>query len=164
MIIMIIAELSGRCRQSPIVLGGEGQSLRTKDALSIGPLENHLKPCFHKSSQSYIYIYKITMIVRALWLRGVFAWEYVNMVMASRSFTFHALITQARIWKSFQVQNSTSLLYLPIPSSTETWKIVTKKVCQFYFRVQSLKKLLKIFLQYLKLFLSPQVHFKCTVV
>ena len=36
---MIIAELSGRCRQSSIVLGGEGQSLGAKDALSIGPLD-----------------------------------------------------------------------------------------------------------------------------
>ena len=35
--------------------------------------------------------------------------------------------------KSFQVQTSTSLLYLPIPSSAETWEIVTKKVCQFFF-------------------------------
>ena len=34
--------------------------------------------------------------------------------------------------KSFSDQNSTSLLYLPIPSSAETWKIVTKKVCQFF--------------------------------
>ena len=33
-IIMIIAEVSGRSRQSPIVLGGEGQSLGTKDILS----------------------------------------------------------------------------------------------------------------------------------
>ena len=41
MIIMTIAELSGRCRQSPIVLGGEGQSLGTKDTLSIGPLDIH---------------------------------------------------------------------------------------------------------------------------
>ena len=41
MIIMIIAELSRRCRQSPIVLGGEGQSLGTKDALSIGHLDTH---------------------------------------------------------------------------------------------------------------------------
>ena len=39
MIIMIIAELSGRWRQSPIVLGEEGQSLGTKDTLSIGPLD-----------------------------------------------------------------------------------------------------------------------------
>ena len=73
------------------------------------------------------------MYARSDWLRGVFAWEYVNMVVASRCFAFRALITQARIWKSFRVQNSTSLLYLPIPSSAETWKIVTKKVCQFFF-------------------------------
>ena len=54
------------------------------------------------------------------------------MVLASRCFAFRALITQAGIWKRFRVQNSTSLLYLPIPSSAETWKIVTKKVCQFF--------------------------------
>ena len=78
--------------------------------------------------------YKITKIVRPLWLaESVFAWGYVNMVVASKCFAFRALITQARIWKSFRVQNSTSLLYLPIPSSAETWKIVTKKVCQFFF-------------------------------
>ena len=46
MIIMIIAELSGRCRQSPIVLGGEGQSLGTKDTLSIGPLDTHWSHVF----------------------------------------------------------------------------------------------------------------------
>ena len=34
---------------------------------------------------------------------------------------------------SFRVQNSTSLLYLPIPPSAETWKIVTKRVCHFFF-------------------------------
>ena len=39
--IMIIAELSGRSRQSPIVLGGEGQSLGTKEALSIRPVDTH---------------------------------------------------------------------------------------------------------------------------
>ena len=43
----------------------------------------------------------------------------------------HAM--QERIWKSFRVQNSTSLFYLPISSSAETWKIVAKKVCQFFF-------------------------------
>ena len=42
--------------------------------------------------------------MRSDWLRGVFAWEYVNMVVASTCFAFLALITQARIWKSFQVQ------------------------------------------------------------
>ena len=45
------------------------------------------------------------------------------------------------IWKSFRVQNSTSLLYLPIPLSPETWKIVTKKVYQFFFaQADSLSK------------------------
>ena len=55
------------------------------------------------------------------------------MVVPWRCFAFRALITQPRIWKSFQVQNSTSLLYLLIPSSAETWKIATKKVCPFLF-------------------------------
>ena len=41
MIIMIIAELIERRRQSPIVLGGEGQSLGTKGTLSIGPVDTH---------------------------------------------------------------------------------------------------------------------------
>ena len=35
---MIIGEPSGRHRQSPLVLGGEGQGLGTKDTLSIGPV------------------------------------------------------------------------------------------------------------------------------
>ena len=34
------------------------------------------------------------------------------MVVTSRCFAFRALITQARIWKSFRVQNSASLLRL----------------------------------------------------
>ena len=78
-------------------------------------------------------IYKITKYAHSDCLRRVFAWEYVSMVVASRCFAFRTLITQARTWNSFQVQNSTSLLYLPIPSSAETWKIVTKKVCQVFF-------------------------------
>ena len=46
MIIIIIAELSGRCKQSPIALGGEGQGLGAKDALSIGPLDTHSSHVF----------------------------------------------------------------------------------------------------------------------
>ena len=49
-----------------------------------------------------------------------------------KMFAFRALITQGRIWKGFRVQNSTSLLYLPIPPSVETWKIFTKKMCHFF--------------------------------
>ena len=56
MIIMTIAELTGRCRQSPIVLGGEGESLGTKDALSIGPLDTHWRNVFINPVR-YVYIY-----------------------------------------------------------------------------------------------------------
>ena len=46
--------------------------------------------------------HKITKIVRPLWLaQSVFAWGYVNMVVASKCFAFRALITQAQIWKRF---------------------------------------------------------------
>ena len=55
------------------------------------------------------------------------------MVVASNCLAFRAQITQARILKSFRVQNLTSLLYLPIPSSAETWNIATKKVSQNFF-------------------------------
>ena len=80
----------------------------------------------HGERERWIDIYKITKIVRALWLAE-------RRVCMRVCFAFRALITQAQIWKSFRVQNSTSLLYLPIPSSAETWKIVTKKVSQFFF-------------------------------
>ena len=54
---------------------------------------------------------------RSDWLRGVFALEYVNMVVTSRCFGFRALITREKTWKKFWVEKSTSLLYLPIPST-----------------------------------------------
>ena len=78
-------------------------------------------------------LYKIAKIVRALWL----AERRVCMRLCKhgsdvKMFAFSALVTQARIWKSFWVQNSTRLLYLPIPSSAETWKIFTNKLCQFF--------------------------------
>ena len=50
-----------------------------------------------------------------------------------RCFPFQALITQARIRKSFSGQNSTRLLYLPIPSSAETWNIFTNKLRERFF-------------------------------
>ena len=90
--------------------------------------------------------------MRSDWLRGVFAWEYVNMVVALRCFAFRVLIMQARIWKCFQVQNSTSLLYLPIPSSAETLKTITNEVCQFFslkltFEARKVRILENIFLE-----------------
>ena len=55
---MIIAEPSGRCRQSPIVLGGEGQSLATKDTLSIGPVYIYM----------YVYIYIYTPVFKKVFI------------------------------------------------------------------------------------------------
>ena len=52
------------------------------------------------------------------------------MVVASRCFAFRALITQARIWKSFSDQNSTSLLYLPIPFAG--WKSLQTSCVNFF--------------------------------
>ena len=39
---------------------------------------------------------------------------------------------QAQIWKSLWVENSTSLLYLPILSLAKTWKILTNMLWQFF--------------------------------
>ena len=85
----------------------------------------------------HIPIYKTTKIAlaRSDWPRDMFAWEHVNMVVTSRCFVFHALISQARIWKSFSVQSLTSLLYLPIPLWVETWKIITKHALSILFLV-----------------------------
>ena len=39
------------------------------------------------------------------WPRGVFAWEYANMVVtSSRCFPFRVLITQAQIWTVFELK------------------------------------------------------------
>ena len=51
----------------------------------------------------------------------------------AKMFCFSRANHTAWISKSSQVQNLTSLLYLPIPSLAETWKIVTRKVCRFFF-------------------------------
>ena len=51
---MLIAELSGRRRQAPSVLGEEGQSLGTQDILSIAPVYTHVTEAMfilHKFSQ-----------------------------------------------------------------------------------------------------------------
>ena len=84
-------------------------------------------------SQELLSIYNITKIVRALWLAersvGIRVCKHGCDI---RCFAFRALITQARIWKSFSDQNSTSLLYLLIPSSAETWKIFSNKLCQLF--------------------------------
>ena len=84
-----------------------------------------------------IHHYKITKIVRVPWLaeRGVcmrVSKHGCDVIM--RQFCFScAWIMQAQIWKSFSDQNSTSLLYLPIPSDAESWKIFSNKLCQLFF-------------------------------
>ena len=75
--------------------------------------------------------YGITKIVRALWL----AERNVCMRVRKhgcdvRCFAFRALITQSRIWKSFSDQNSTSLLYLPIPFAG--WKSLQTSCVNFF--------------------------------
>ena len=83
-------------------------------------------------------IYKITKIVCELWLAKRSVCMRVckhGSVVASRCIGFCVLFTRTWIWKSFQVQNLTSLFYLPIPSLAETCKIFTNKLCQFFFRL-----------------------------
>ena len=43
------------------------------------------------------FIKQLRKYARSDWLRGVFAREYVNMVVVSSCFAFRALITQAQI-------------------------------------------------------------------
>ena len=50
-----------------------------------------------------------------------------------RCFAFRALMTQARIWKRFWVEKLNKLLYLPISSSVESWKIFRNMLSQFFF-------------------------------
>ena len=73
-----------------------------------------------------IHHYKITKIVRALWLaeRSVCI-RVCKHGCDVRCFAFRSLITSD--------QNSTSLLYLLIPSSAETRKIFSNKLCQLFF-------------------------------
>ena len=77
-----------------------------------------------------------TKIVRALWLaeRSV-CMRVCKHGCGVKMFCFSRTNHASTNLKKFRVQNSTSLLYLPIPSSAETWKIFTNKLCQFCFRL-----------------------------
>ena len=83
-----------------------------------------------------INIYKISKIIRALWLaeRSVCmrVWKHGCDV---RCFAFRALITQARIWKSFSDQNSTSLLLFT--NSFVGWNLenLYKQAVSTFFRL-----------------------------
>ena len=85
-----------------------------------------------------IFHYKITKIVRELWL----AERSVCMRVCKhgcdlKMFCFSKANHASTNLKSFWVQNLTNLLYLPIPSSAENWKIFTNKLCQFCFCAKS---------------------------
>ena len=84
----------------------------------------------HEVNRSWIFaatliilkpLYKITEIVRVLWLaeRSVYM-RVCKHGCDVRCFAFRALITQARIW---------------IPSPAETWKIFTIKLSHLFFRL-----------------------------
>ena len=80
--------------------------------------------------QKHITSYKISKIVPALWLAEMsVCMRICKHGCGVRLFGFSCANHASTKLKSFRVQNSTSLLYLPIPSSAETWKIATKKVC-----------------------------------
>ena len=79
--------------------------------------------------------YKITKIVRALWL----AERPVCMRVCKHGcdanlFGFpRANHASTNLKKGFELKNSISWLYLPISSSVETWKIFRNMLCQFFF-------------------------------
>ena len=56
----------------------------------------------------------------------------MNMVVESRCFASRALNHASTNLKKFSGSKLDNLLYLLIPSSAETWKIVTKKVSIFF--------------------------------
>ena len=64
----------------------------------------------------------------------MFAWEYVNMVVASRCFAFRMIIMQAWIWKNFLVEHSTILRNIyPFPRRLKLGKSLQNMLCQFFF-------------------------------
>ena len=78
--------------------------------------------------------YKITKIVRALWL----AERRVCMRVCKHGCDFMFCFSRANhastnLKKCFELKTSTSLLYSPISSSAETWKIFRNMLCQFFF-------------------------------
>ena len=77
--------------------------------------------------------YKITNIVSALWL----AERSVCMTVCKHGLWQQDVSLFAwkhKSEKGFESKNSSSLLYLPISSSAETWKIFRNMQCQFFLR------------------------------
>ena len=83
-----------------------------------------------------IITYKITKIVGALWLaRKRVCMSVCNHGCDFKMFCFSRANHATTNLKKFLVENSTSILYLPIPSSAETWKIITKHAVSISFSV-----------------------------
>ena len=76
--------------------------------------------------------YRITKIVRALWL----AERHFCMRVCKHGLWQQDVLLFAckhEFEKGFELKNSSSLLYLPISSSVETWKIFRNMQCQCFF-------------------------------
>ena len=84
MIMMIIAELSGRRRQSPIVHGEEGQCLGTKDTLSIDLTEAMFTQMSQIYSRTQITRTQITRTPRELdpWIPPHFSFIFKRLALA----------------------------------------------------------------------------------
>ena len=97
-----------------------------------GPIRAGAKAFRHSVNIAF---YKITKIVRALWL----AERRVCMRVCKhgcgvKMFCFSRANHASTNLKKFSSSKLDKFwLYLLIPSSAETWKIVTKKVCHFFF-------------------------------
>ena len=86
-----------------------------------------LRPC-------HILLYKkLRYYVRSDWLRWVFAWGYVNLVVTSRCFAFRVLIRQPRIWKSFWVENLTSYFIYSFLCQLKLGKTLQTSCVIFFF-------------------------------
>ena len=60
---MIIAELRGRCRQIPGVLGEEGEILGTKDIFSWGPVDTPRSHVYRYICIVLLLVHSVTIIV-----------------------------------------------------------------------------------------------------
>jgi len=115
---MIIAELSGRWRQSPIVLDGEGQSLGTKDTLSIGPLDTQWR---------HVFINPDVLISekRSFNSKTCFIISYPILLQSAKS-VLHAFCTQ--LWKLFSAapQRNSLGIWREVKTTFRTCRVLTQ--------------------------------------
>ena len=113
-------------------------SAQTTCAQPVNTYKNYWKVTWiHTTVHLYTYITMFLLCTKAnqsitcrevhLVLQSLIAWKKKTH-SASHNWSYVSHITQAQSWKSFWVENSTSLLYLPILLLAETWKM-----CLFLF-------------------------------